>query len=99
MLDTDFVIDHLRGQADALATLTPLLPDGVAVSMITFSEIYEGNYGSRDPRSAAGAFTKFVRGVPVLPVSRSVAKPTAGLRAGRARAPTGSRFLPVPTIH
>lgn len=80
LLDTDFVIDHLTGQADALDTLTRLLPDGVAVSMITFSEIYEGIYGSRDPRAAAAAFTTFLRGVPVLPVSRSVAKRTATLR-------------------
>jgi predicted nucleic acid-binding protein len=80
LLDTDFVIDHLTGQADALGTLTQLLPDGVAISMITFSEIYEGIYGSRDPRAAAGAFTRFLRGVPVLPVSRTVAKRTAKLR-------------------
>jgi tRNA(fMet)-specific endonuclease VapC len=42
--------------------------------------MYEGIYGSRNPRTAAGAFTTFLHGVPVLPVSRLVAKRTAKLR-------------------
>jgi predicted nucleic acid-binding protein len=80
LLDTDFVIDHLTGQQDAQDTLAQLLPDGVAISIITFSEIYEGIYGSRDPRAATRGFTAFVRGVPVLPISRSVAKRNGRLR-------------------
>lgn len=79
-LDTDFVIDHLTGQQDARDTLAQLLPDGVAISIITFSEIYEGIYGSRDSRAAARAFTTFLREDLVLPISRSVAKRNARLR-------------------
>jgi predicted nucleic acid-binding protein len=80
LLDTDFVIDHLTGQQDARDTLAQLLPDGVAISIITFSEIYEGIHGSRDPRATTRGFTAFLGGVPVLPISRSVAKRNARLR-------------------
>ena len=82
LLDTDFVIDHLTGQQDAHDTLAQLLlnGDGVAISIITYSEIYEGIYGSRDPRAAARAFTAFLRGVPVIPITRMVAKRNARLR-------------------
>lgn len=80
LLDTDFVIDHLTGQQSARDALASFLPDGVAISIITFSEMYEGIYGSRDPRTAASAFTTFLRGVPVLPITRTIAKQTGKLR-------------------
>src|SRR5579872_1419159 len=80
LLDTDFVIDYLTGRPGARDTLAQLLPHGVAISVVTFSEIFEGIYGSRDPRAATRAFSTFLRGVPVLPLSRSVAKRTARVR-------------------
>lgn len=80
LLDTDFVIDYLTGQPDAHETLARILPEGVAISSITFSEIYEGIYGSRDPGAAVAAFTAFLRSISVLPITRSVAKRTAHLR-------------------
>lgn len=80
LLDTDFVIDYLTGLTEAHDALLQFLPDGIAISIITFSEIYEGIYGSRDPRQAAQAFTEFCRGLSVLPINRSIAKLTAQLR-------------------
>jgi len=77
ILDSDVLIDHPTGQATATNLLQALLPDGAAISIITFSEMYEGIYGSRDPKTAQTSFTRFLRGVSVLPISRRVATRTA----------------------
>lgn len=80
LLDTDFVIDYLTGQDSATTLLATLLPHGASISIITYSEIYEGIYGSRDPRQAERGFLTFLSDISVLPVSRAVAKRNAQVR-------------------
>ena len=80
LLDTNIVIDHLTGRQSVTQLLTQLLPEGAGMSIITFSEIYEGIYGSREPRAAARAFATFLTGVSVLSISRAVAKRAARVR-------------------
>lgn len=80
LLDSDFVIDCLTGHQSARAQLDALLPHGAAISIITYSEIYEGIYGSVNPREAVRGFTLFLTGIAVLPVNRVVAKRNAQVR-------------------
>lgn len=44
LVDTDVVVRWLKGQQDDIALLTQLLPQGLAISLITYGEIYEGIY-------------------------------------------------------
>ena len=44
LVDTDYVADYLKGQRNVVAILEPLLPEGIAMSIITFAEVYEGYY-------------------------------------------------------
>jgi tRNA(fMet)-specific endonuclease VapC len=71
LIDTDWVIDALTGTADARALLTNLRPGGLAISVITYAEVYEGIFGSRDPRRAEEAFRAFLHGVDVLDIMSS----------------------------
>jgi len=80
LIDTDWVIDHLTGVAGAHALISALASDGVAISIITFSEVYEGIYTSRDPERAEHSFQTFLRGVRVLGISREVARQNARIR-------------------
>lgn len=80
LVDTDRLIDYLQGDPTAIALLQPLFPIGVAISIITFSEVYEGIYSSADPRAAERAFRAVLESVAVLPFGRSVAKRYAALR-------------------
>ena len=51
----------------------PQLPkEGIAVSLITYGEIYEGIYYGRDPQKSEEGFRKFLRGVTILPLNRSI---------------------------
>ena len=42
LLDTDWVVDILNGQERAIQTVLELAPAGLAVSIITYGELYEG---------------------------------------------------------
>jgi predicted nucleic acid-binding protein len=80
LVDTDWVIDYLKGKIAVVDELTRLSEDGLAISLITYGEIYEGIYFSRDPRASERGFLKFLRGVHVLPLNKLILKRFARLR-------------------
>ena len=49
LIDTDWVIDHLRDMEAITSKLEDLAPEGLALSIISLAELYEGVYYSRDP--------------------------------------------------
>ena len=57
----------------------------IAVSLITYGEIYEGVLYSRNPKASERVFSQFLRGVDILPVDRPIMKRFAQLR-GQLRA-------------
>ncbi|MBI2953070.1 MAG: type II toxin-antitoxin system VapC family toxin [Chloroflexi bacterium] len=80
LVDTDWIIDYLTGQTEAGDLFAKLIPDGVAISTISFSEVYEGIYGSRSPALGEAAFQSFLREITVLGISRAVAKRNGQIR-------------------
>lgn len=48
LADTDWVVDYLKGRATAVAFINGLLPLGLAISAMTFGELYEGIYYGRN---------------------------------------------------
>jgi len=60
LVDTDWIIDHLNGKEKVRQKLKELRPLGIAVSMISLAELYEGVYYSNNPeksRNVLDAFT------------------------------------------
>ena len=51
LIDTDWVIDHLNHIERVTRRLEELAPEGLALSIISLAELYEGVYYSRDPES------------------------------------------------
>lgn len=49
LVDTDWIIDHLSGATAVTKRLAELRPAGLAVSIISLAELYEGIHYSRDP--------------------------------------------------
>ena len=88
LVDSDWVIDYLVGKQQAIVLLSALAKEGIAVSLITLGEIYEGIYYGRDPQSSEEGFRKFLRGVTVLPLNRSIMQ-----RFGRIRGDLRRRGL------
>jgi tRNA(fMet)-specific endonuclease VapC len=60
LIDTDWVIDHLNHIEHASRRLEELAPEGLALSIISLAELYEGVYYSRDPVESEAALQRFL---------------------------------------
>jgi len=80
LIDTDLVIDHLANIPQAHQLLDTLAPEGIAISIITYMEAYQGVVRSPNVKEVRAKFQTFRRSVPVLPFSLTVAKRCASLR-------------------
>ena len=95
--DATFIIDVLSGQPSAAARYPTLLPDGLALSILTYMELWEGVYMGRDPERAGRHLRQFLRPITILPFSRRVALRAAQLRGElrRQRRPLEQRALDI----
>jgi predicted nucleic acid-binding protein len=59
LVDTDWVVDYLKGRPPVVNRLSVLALDGLAVSLITYGEIYEGINLDATPRNTKQAFAIF----------------------------------------
>ena len=80
LADATYVIDFLRGQAHARTVYPTLIQGGLALSIVSHMELWEGVYGDRDPQGAALRLRTFLRPVTILPFTRRVSQRTARLR-------------------
>lgn len=85
LIDTDWIIDALNRFGSALETLESLAPDGLAVSVVTFGELYQGAHYAQSPLIALAALQSILAGKDVLPVTEAIARRFAILRGGLAR--------------
>ena len=60
LIDTDWVIDHLNHIERVTRRLKELAPAGLALSIISLAELYEGVYYSRDPVESEAALQRFL---------------------------------------
>lgn len=80
LVDTDWVVEYLKGREPAATSLPQLRHDGLAVSLITFGEVYEGIYSGRDPERYEEIFLRFLRRAQVLPLNRTILRHFALIR-------------------
>lgn len=95
LIDSDRVAEYLKGRPDAVALLSGLFQDGIAISIITFAEIYEGIYYGRDRAHDEQMFLRFLQGVSVLGISRPIARRFALIRGDL---PAKGQLLPQPDL-
>jgi tRNA(fMet)-specific endonuclease VapC len=80
LIDTDWVVDHLAGKEEANRLLSRLSDEGIAVSIITYIEIYQGVLRSPTPQDAEHKLQAFIDTVSVLSISPAVARRCAHIR-------------------
>jgi predicted nucleic acid-binding protein len=85
LVDTDWIIDCLHGREDAGETLIELAQDGLAVSLMTYGELYQGAYYARDPRTALRGLQAFLRGKRLLPLNRAIVERFGVIRGDLTR--------------
>jgi tRNA(fMet)-specific endonuclease VapC len=80
LVDSNIVIDNLLDVPTASALLEQLALEGIAISIVTYMEAFQGIYQSPDPQKAREKFETFLTGVLILPFSFAVAERCARLR-------------------
>ena len=80
LIDSDWVIDHLSNIPTAVDLPTRLAREGIAISIITYMETYQGVLRSPNPVAAEAAPEAFVLAVPVLTIFQAVARRYAQVR-------------------
>jgi tRNA(fMet)-specific endonuclease VapC len=80
LLDSDWVADYLKRRGPAIELVDPLFPAGLAISIVTHAEVYEGVYYGRDRARYERVYREFLRGVDILGISRHVARRFAIVR-------------------
>ena len=85
LIDTDWVIDHLKGEERVVKQLEELASEGVAISVISLAEIYEGVYYSRNPVKSQQLLDEFLApDLEVLNLDQEICK-VFGKERGRLR--------------
>ena len=80
LVDSNIVIDNLLDVPSASTLLEQLALEGIAISIVTYMEAFQGVEQSSDPERAQDKFHAFLAGVLILPFSFAVAERCARLR-------------------
>lgn len=73
LIDSDWIVDWLKGRAAAQTLLQTLASDPMAISAIVYGEVYEGIYYGQNRTRIEQAFGQFLRGVTIIPMTRPIA--------------------------
>jgi tRNA(fMet)-specific endonuclease VapC len=85
LLDTDWIVDVLNGQEKAIKTVLELASSGLAISIITYGELYEGAAFARDPEPALSGLRNFLKGKAILPLTQPIMERFAHIRGSLPR--------------
>jgi tRNA(fMet)-specific endonuclease VapC len=85
LIDSDWVIDYLKGKSLTVVRLGEFATTGLAMSLITYGEVYEGPYFGRIRSQFVQVFSNFLEGVRLLELNPEIMQQFAYLR-GNLRA-------------
>ena len=80
LIDSDWVVDHLANDEAANHLLSRLSEEGIAISIITYIETYQGVLRSPTLGEAERKLEAFVDTVSILSISPAVARRCAHIR-------------------
>jgi predicted nucleic acid-binding protein len=85
LVDSDWLIDAFLGVPSAVDRLAQLRTDGLAVSIISYGELFEGALGAPDPATELARFRRFLARLTLLGLDDATMERFARLRAGLRR--------------
>ena len=80
LLDSDWLIDYLGDLRDAVELVGPLADAGLAFSIVTYMEAFEGTLRKQDPATAQARLHSGLRPFRAIPVSYEIAERCAIIR-------------------
>lgn len=85
LLDTDWAIDYLRGVPQVVHRVDTLRPEGIAVSIVSIAELYEGVVNSYSPERDERELLDFLLPFPIINLSVPICR-IFGMERARLRA-------------
>ena len=85
LVDTDWLVHYLNGHPEIVGRIQQFSADGLALSLVSLAELYEGVFYSREPGKSEEALQAFLRGVELLGVDDETMR-IFGRERGRLRA-------------
>lgn len=85
LVDTDWAIDYLNGREGTRKRLEELGESGLAFSIISLAEVYEGIFYSKDPEKNERGLQDFLQYVTVVNIDEETSQ-LFGKERGRLRA-------------
>jgi tRNA(fMet)-specific endonuclease VapC len=74
LIDTDWIIDHFNKKDKITQKLKELRPEGIALSIISLAELYEGVIYSKDPVTSQRVLSTFLKEFSPLEIDESICK-------------------------
>ena len=85
LVDTDWIIQVLRGDSDAIQTLEELAEGGLAVSLITYGELFQGAFYARDAEQAQSLLREVLAGKDIVSLTEPIMERFAIVRGQLTR--------------
>ena len=85
LLDTDWSISYLNDHPGTVRHLDTLRPEGIAISIVSLAELYEGPTNSSDPERNERALTDFLGPFPIINLDVAICR-IFGTERARLRA-------------
>lgn len=80
LVDTDWMVEYLKGRSPVTQLLEELAHQGLAISLITYGELYEGIYYGRERERHAQGLAGFLQIADLLPLDPPTMQEFARLR-------------------
>ncbi len=84
LIDTDWIIHYLNGNRDIIDKVRSVEKGGLAASVVSLAELYEGIYYSTNPAGNEKTLEDFLGGVSILSIQDEICK-VFGKERGRLR--------------
>lgn len=80
LVDSDYIADYLVAKPQATELLSSLAPYGIAISILSVGEIYEGIYYGYHPEKATKQFQQFLKAVSTIHLTAQIMQQFARIR-------------------
>ena len=80
LIDTDWTVDYLNDRPTATQLFSSLAGEGIAISLFTYAELYDGALGSSAPERRVDQLQSLVDSLDVIPFDSETAREFARIR-------------------
>jgi tRNA(fMet)-specific endonuclease VapC len=74
LLDTTWIVEYLRGNAEVISRVQELQEEGLAVSIISVAELYEGVFRSNNPTANEQSLKDLLSAATVLEITQEICR-------------------------